>query len=203
MVVAWSSAARLKGQAYEVREIGRQLNVSTALVGSVRRSGERLRVMAQLIDTENGRYLWSETYDRQMQDLFAIQEEISRAIVTTLKIKLMDRPGAPAIRQGAYNLEAYTLYLKGRFQWNKRTAEGLKRGVQFFEQAIAVDPAFAPAPRLGGRGGVAGQAPVAARRPGQRADVWPIRHHPNRHTDSGANGYASSDGHFQLFLAVG
>jgi TolB-like protein/Tfp pilus assembly protein PilF len=145
MVVAWSSAARLKDQPYyDVREIGRQLNVSTVLVGSVRSSGERLRVMAQLVDTSNGRYLWTEIYDRQIEDLFAIQEEISRAIVRTLRIKLMDRPGAPAIRHGAYNLEAYNLYLKGRFHWNKRTAEGLNRGVQHFKQAIAIDPAFAP-----------------------------------------------------------
>jgi serine/threonine-protein kinase len=143
-VVAWSSAARLKGQPYDVREIGRQLNVGTVLVGSVRSSCERLRVMAQLVDTADGRYLWSETYDRQMQDLFAIQEEISSAIVRTLRIKLMDRPGAPAVRHGAYNLEAYNLYLKGRFQWNKRTAEGLKKGLEYAEQAIAVDPSFAP-----------------------------------------------------------
>jgi TolB-like protein len=143
MVVAWNSAVRLKGQSYDVREIGRQLNVSTVLVGSVRSSGERLRVMTQLIDTSNGRYLWSETYDRRMPDLFAIQEEISCAIVKTLRIKLLDRPGAPLIRRGAYNLEAYNLYLKGRFHWNKRTVDGLKRGVHYFEQAIAVDPAFA------------------------------------------------------------
>jgi serine/threonine-protein kinase len=134
-----SSAARLKGQPYDVREIGRQLNVSTVLVGSVRGSGERLRVMVQLVDTSNGRYLWSETYDRQIEDLFAIQEEISRAIVRTLQLKLI----APSIQHGAYNLEAYNLYLKGRFQWNKRTAEGLKRSVQLFEQAIAVDQGFA------------------------------------------------------------
>jgi TolB-like protein/Flp pilus assembly protein TadD len=139
MVVAWNSAARLKGQPYDVREIGRQLSVSTVLVGSVRGSGERLRVMAQLVDTSNGRYLWSETYERQIEDLFAIQEEISRAIVKTLQLKLI----APPIQHGVYNLAAYNLYLKGRFQWNKRTAEGLKRGVQLFEQAIAVDQDFA------------------------------------------------------------
>ena len=139
MVVAWSSAARLKGQPYDVREIGRQLNVSTVLVGSVRGSSDRLRVMAQLVDTSNGRYLWSETYDRQIEDLFAIQEEISRNIVKTLRLKLI----APSIQRDVYNLEAYNLYLKGRFQWNKRTAEGLKRSVQLFEQAIAVDQGFA------------------------------------------------------------
>jgi TolB-like protein/Flp pilus assembly protein TadD len=139
MVVAWSSAARLKGQPYDVREIGRQLNVSTVLVGSVRGSSDRLRVMAQLVDTSNGRYLWSETYDRQIEDLFAIQEEISRAIVKTLRLRLI----TPSIQHAEYNLEAYNLYLKGRFQWNKRTAEGLKRSVQLFEQAIAVDHGFA------------------------------------------------------------
>lgn len=144
MVVAWSSAARLRGQLFDVREIGRQLNVSAVLLGSIRTSGEHLRVMTQLVDTADGRYLWSETYDRQVKDLFAIQEEISRAIVKTLRIKLMDRPGAPAIRQGNYNLEAYNLYLMGRFHWNKRTVEGLKRGMQHFEQAVAVDPSFVP-----------------------------------------------------------
>src|SRR5260370_35096786 len=105
MVVAWSSAARLKGQPYDVREIGRQLSVSTVLVGSVRSSGDRLRVMAQLIDTSNGQYLGSETYDRQMPDLFAVQEEISRAIGKTRRTKLMDRPGAQASGRGADNLE--------------------------------------------------------------------------------------------------
>jgi serine/threonine-protein kinase len=143
-VVAWNSAARLKGQPYDIREVGRQLDVATILVGSVRKSGEKLRVMAQLVDASSREYLWSETYDRQIEDLFAIQEEISRAIVRTLQLRLLDQPGTSVIRRGAYNLEAYNLYLKGRFQWNKRTADGLKRGVQYFEQAIAVDPSFSP-----------------------------------------------------------
>ncbi len=139
MVVAWTSAARLKGQPYDVREIGRQLSVATVLVGSVRGSGGRLRVTAQLVDTSNGRYLWSETYDRQMEDLFAIQDDISRAIVRTLQIRLAGSPAG----HGAHNLEAYNLYLKGRFHGNKRTPEGLKRSKQHFEESIAVDPEFA------------------------------------------------------------
>jgi TolB-like protein/Flp pilus assembly protein TadD len=143
MVVAWSSAARLKGQPYDLREIGRQLKVSAVLVGSVRSSGVRLRVTAQLIDVASGRYLWSETYDRTIEDLFAIQEEISTAIVKTLPAQLMERPGSPAVRRNTYSVEAYNLYLKGRFQWNKRTDEGLKRSAQYFEQAIAIDPGFA------------------------------------------------------------
>lgn len=144
MVVAWNSAARLKGQAYDLREIGRQLNVATVLVGSVRSSCEQLRVMARLIDTADGRYLWSETYNRKMEDLFSIQEEISAAIVRTLRIKLLDRPGAPAIRHGAYNLEAYNLFLRGRFQSSKRTPEGLKAGLDYAGQSVAADPSFAP-----------------------------------------------------------
>jgi TolB-like protein/Flp pilus assembly protein TadD len=144
IVVAWNSAARLKGQPYDVRGIGLQLNVASVLMGSVRRSTERLRVTAQLIDTASGRYLWSETYDRRIEDLFAIEEEISSAIVTTLRIKLMDPRKAPAIRTGAHNLEAYNLFLKGRFHWNKRTADGLKRALDYAQQAIAVDPSFAP-----------------------------------------------------------
>ena len=145
MVVAWSSAARLKGQPYDIREIGRQLGVSTVLVGSVRGSGGRARVTAQLIETSSGRYLWSETYDRKIEDLFAIQEEIARAIVNTLPVVLLDRQGDPVIQRPAHNQEAYNLYLQGRFHWNKRTADGLELGARLFEQAIALEPDFAPA----------------------------------------------------------
>jgi serine/threonine-protein kinase len=143
MVVAWSSAARLKGRSYDVREIGRQLNVSTVLVGSVRGSPERVRVTVQLVDTATGRYLWSETYDRNMEHLFAIQEEISTAIVRAVPARLIDRGRAHPLPTPEH-LAAYNLYLKGRYQWNKRTGDGLRRGMQFFEQAVALDPAFAP-----------------------------------------------------------
>jgi tetratricopeptide (TPR) repeat protein len=128
-----------------VREIGRQLNVSAVLMGSVRRSKERLRVLAQLVETSGGQYLWSETYDRRMEDLFAIQEEISAAIVKTLRIRLMDQRQAPAMRRGANNLEAYNMFLKGRFHRNKRTADGLHRALEYTQQSIAIDPSFAPA----------------------------------------------------------
>jgi serine/threonine-protein kinase len=102
-------------------------------------------VTVQLIDTASGAYLWSEAYDRKMEDLFAIQEEIARAIVSMLPVVLRDRPGAPPSRRGAHNREAHNLYLQGRFHWNKRTADGLELGTRFFEQAIKVDPEFAPA----------------------------------------------------------
>jgi serine/threonine-protein kinase len=138
MVVAWNSAAKLKGPRYDVREIGRQLNVSAVLVGSVRGCPERIRVTVQLIDTSTARYLWSETYDRNIEHLFVIQEEISTAIVKTLAIKLVDRAPVQPDQKPAHNLD--NLYLKGRYHWNKRTSDGLSRSAQFFHQSIAADP---------------------------------------------------------------
>lgn len=142
-VVAWNSAAKLKGTPQDVYAIGEQLGVSTVLMGSVRRFGGRLRIIAQLIDASTGYYMWSETYDRMLEDLFAIQEEISRAIVQKLKIRLVMPRSAPVTSRSPYNVEAYNLYLKGRFHWNKRTGEGLKRSAEYFRQAIALEPGFA------------------------------------------------------------
>jgi TolB-like protein/Flp pilus assembly protein TadD len=138
-VVAWSSAARLKGKPHEVYEIGRQLKVGTVLEGSVRKAGDRLRITAQLINTSNGYYLWSESYDRQISDLFAVQDEIAHAIVNVLRDQLVERPAPPKRKREAANLESYNLYLKGRFFWNKRTEETLRKSIEYFEQAIAVE----------------------------------------------------------------
>jgi tetratricopeptide (TPR) repeat protein len=113
------------------------------LTGSVRGGTKRLRITAQLVDTANGYYLWSETYDRQMEDVFSIQEEISSAIVRTLRTKLTG--AMPAMKRSAHNLEAYNLYLKGRFHWNKRSWAGLNLSIQYFTDAIEIDPGFAMA----------------------------------------------------------
>ena len=96
-----------------------------------------------MVQTAHSSYLWSEAYDRQLRDLLQIQDEISRAIVGTLRIHLAGRFSAPAPRRAAYNFEAHNLYLKGRFEWNRRTPEGLRRSVRFFEQAIELEPGFA------------------------------------------------------------
>lgn len=141
-VVAWTSAAQLRGE-HDFRGVGQRLNVGAVLTGSVRKAGNRIRVTAQLIDTENSNYLWSEAYDRQLKDLFQIQDEISRAIVGTLRIQLAGRFSFPAIRPAAWNFEAHNLYLKGRFEWNRRTSEGMRRSERFFEQAIELEPGFA------------------------------------------------------------
>ena len=143
-VVAWHSAAQFRGEQLDIRAIAERLRVTSVLTGSVRISGTRLRVRAQLIDAASGTYLWSETYDRDATDVFAIQEEIARAIVRTLQIELTPRDTPQSLgriegRAGA-DIDSYELYLKGRYHWNKRTSDGLRRSVQFFEAARALDP---------------------------------------------------------------
>ena len=144
-VVAWSSAFQLKGKARDIRRIAEQLGVGAVLEGSVRRTIDRLRITAQLVDSADGRYLWSETYERALKDVFAVQDEISSAIVGTLRIKLTGPQGRSLITHYTENLQAYHLYLKGRFYWNKRTEEDFYKALGFFEQAIDIDPNYAPA----------------------------------------------------------
>jgi TolB-like protein/Flp pilus assembly protein TadD len=139
-VVAWHSAARMKGHQDDIFTIGERLKVGTVLTGSVRRSADHLRIAAQLVDTSNGYYLWSETYDRELRDLFAIQEEISCAIIKTLKVRLA---GGRTTARPPQNLEAYSHYLRGRFYWNQRTLDGLRKSVQCYEQALALEPELA------------------------------------------------------------
>jgi serine/threonine-protein kinase len=139
-VVAWNTAAQMKGREDDPAAVGEQLNVSNVLRGSVRRFGDRLRITAQLIDTCTGHYVWSENYERQFRDVFAIQAEIATAIVNALKLRLV-RPDAlqPKVHVPR-NLESYNLYLKGRFHANERTPEALKRSVICFQKAIVLDP---------------------------------------------------------------
>jgi TolB-like protein/tetratricopeptide (TPR) repeat protein len=137
-IVAWNTAAQLRGQEENLSGIRKRLNVATVLRGSVRRTPSRVRVTAQLIHAESGDYLWSEAYDRQMEDVFAIQEEMARAIVDALQLTL----SSGGVRKGE-NLACYQLCLQGRFLANKRTVDGLRRSVTCFEQAIVADPCAA------------------------------------------------------------
>jgi eukaryotic-like serine/threonine-protein kinase len=141
-VVAWNSAVKLKGRADDAAGAARALGVECALAGSVRRSHGRVRISVRLVDAATGFYLWSDVYDRQIQDLFAVQEEIARAIVATLADTLA-LPRPPAGRREPGSVEAYNLYLKGRYFWTQRTDEGLRKGAACFEQAIAADPTSA------------------------------------------------------------
>jgi len=142
-VAARTSAFQFKGKNVDIRTIGEELNVSTVLEGSVRKAGNTLRITAQLINVADGYHLWSETYERQLEDVFAIQEDISRSIVNALKVKLVSGEDAPIVKRYTHDLEAYNLYLKGRYHWNKRTEEGLQKGLDYFQQAIERDPTYA------------------------------------------------------------
>lgn len=142
-VVARTSSFAFKGKSEDIREIGRKLNVKALLEGSVRKVGNRLRVTAQLVNAADGYHLWSEKYDRDIEHIFAIQDEISLAIVDKLKVKLLKEEKARLVKRFTDNQEAYNLYLKGRWFWNKRTEEGLKKGAEYFEQAIERDPLYA------------------------------------------------------------
>jgi serine/threonine-protein kinase len=135
----------LKGKPQDVRAIGALLGAAWALEGTVRRAGDRLRITAQLTSTEDGRLLWSERYDRTLEDVFAIQEEIARTIVDTLRVTSFADLAEPVAKRYTRSVKAYGLYLKGRFAWNKRSQEGVTEAIGYFEEAIAEDPNYAPA----------------------------------------------------------
>jgi len=142
-VTARTSAFTAWARELDIREIGSKLNVENILEGSVRRAGTRIRITAQLIDIASGYHLWSERYEREMTDVFAIQDDIAHAIVDTLRVRLTkDRP---LIKRHTANPEAYTQYFRGRHYQEKRTPEGYARAKECFERALAEDPRFAPA----------------------------------------------------------
>ena len=131
-----------RGKNEDIRRIGQLLNVETVLEGSVRKSGNRLRVTAQLVKVRDGFHLWSERYDREMKDVFDIQDDISRAIVAALEVQLGSQADAKLVRPQTASLEAYELCVKGRGHWNQRGL-GLKKGLYYFELALLEDPNYA------------------------------------------------------------
>jgi serine/threonine-protein kinase len=138
-----TSTFSFKGQKTDVREIGQKLNVKMVLEGSVQVVGDRLRVAAQLINAEDGFQLWSDRYERKMEDIFAIQDEIGRAIVDTMKIEILGDKSTASSKSSTLNLEAYSLYLKGLYLWNKRGKEDLEKSIDFFQAAIDRDRSYA------------------------------------------------------------
>lgn len=141
-VAARTSSFSFKGKNEDVTEIGRSLRVATVLEGSVRRYGQQVRITAQLVKTADGYHIWSEVYERELADIFAVQEEIARKIVDKLKVELMAGSDSRLVQQHTENLEAYNLYLKGRFFWNQREA-GLLKAIEYLEQAVEADPQYA------------------------------------------------------------
>jgi len=141
-VASRTSSFSFKGATQDIRAIAERLQVSAVLEGSVRRADTKLRVTAQLISAADGFHLWSATYEREMKDVFAIQDEIARAIVNALKVKLTSEPRLALVEPHTDNVEAYALYLKARYFWRRKSASGLKKGIEYFEQAIALDPRY-------------------------------------------------------------
>ncbi len=141
-VVARTSAFAFKGKNEDLRVIGDRLNVRTVLEGSVRRAGARLRTTAQLVKVEDGFPLWSERYDHELQDIFDVQDEISRAIVTALRVEWLE-PSSAAAPQPAVASHAWELYLKARYHWNQRSDTGIQQSVEYLNQALAAEPTFA------------------------------------------------------------
>ena len=143
-VAARTSAFSFKGKNVDLRSIGDQLSVATVLEGSVRRAGNRLRITAQLINVSDGYHLWSERYDREMTDVFAIQDEIAHAIADKLTVTLGAGKSKTAPARPTDNIEAYELYLKGKAIEHRR-GPGLRTAVELYEQAVALDPDFGAA----------------------------------------------------------
>jgi adenylate cyclase len=142
-VIARTSVIRYKGLTKPVTDIARELNVGTVLEGSVRVAGKKLRITAQLIDARSEEHLWSETYDRELEDVFAIQSDIAKRIAKELKIKVLRSETLQLDKKATGIPEAYSLYLQGRHSLNTRTEKSLKEAVRYFENSIKRDPRFA------------------------------------------------------------
>jgi serine/threonine-protein kinase len=141
-VAARTSSFSFKGEKLDVQQAGERLKVGTVLEGSVRQAGDQLRVTAQLINVDDGYHLWSQRWDRRIDDVFAVQDEIATAIADRFKVALTT-PGTPLVKPATNDIKAYEFYLKGRYLWNRRTEAGLEQSIDYFEQAIERDPGFA------------------------------------------------------------
>ncbi len=142
-VASRTTVFALKGKPQDVRAIGALLDCAYVLEGTVRRAGSQLRITAQLSSTQDGRLLWSQRFDRQLDDVLAIQDEISRTIVNTLRAGALGEVVEPAARRHTQNVRAYSLFLKGRYEMGLRTQSGLANAIRYFKQAIEEDPQYA------------------------------------------------------------
>ena len=144
-VAARTSAFSFRGENRDVTEIGQKLRVAAVLEGSVRKAGQQVRIAAQLVNAADGFHIWSEVYDRELADIFVLQEEIARTIVEKLQVQFLGPVDTPHVARQTENLEAYNLCLKGRYFCNQRTVNGLRASIDYFQQAIALDDAYAQA----------------------------------------------------------
>ncbi|MGH9949162.1 MAG: tetratricopeptide repeat protein [Pyrinomonadaceae bacterium] len=144
-VAARTSAFSFKGKDTEISEIGQKLGVRNILEGSVRKSGDRLRITVQLVNASDGYHVWSERYDREMRDIFDVQDEITLAVVDALKLKLFGDVKSAVLKKATENAEAHELYLRGRALWSRRTYPDFTKAIRCFERAIELDPIYASA----------------------------------------------------------
>jgi TolB-like protein/Flp pilus assembly protein TadD len=144
-VISRTSAMHYKGTDKPLRQIAQELNVAHVLEGSVRQSGDRVRITAQLIDARTDEHLWAQSYDDDLRDIFRVQEQIARQVVQSLQLELGDREQTALVRQGTRDPEAYQLYRRARYLWNTRSREGHQRAEEYYKQAIARDSLYADA----------------------------------------------------------
>ncbi|MGD8396450.1 MAG: protein kinase, partial [Candidatus Eiseniibacteriota bacterium] len=144
-VISMTSVMAYKSADRNLKHIGEELGVTNILEGSIQREGGRIRVHAQLINAADDAHLWSETYDRSLEDVFSVQDDISKAIVAAMRVELLGVSAHALERQQTRSVEAYDLYARGRFLWSKRTDADIRRSIDYFEQAIALDPDYAMA----------------------------------------------------------
>ncbi len=144
-VAARTSAFAFKGSNTNISEIARELKVENVLEGSVRKSGNKVRITAQLIRADSGYHLWSKTYDRELDNIFAVQDEIAQSIADAMKVTLDIDTGTSGNLTGTTSTDAYDAYLRGMNQWHLRTGDSLRNSIDLFGEAIAIDPGFAKA----------------------------------------------------------
>jgi adenylate cyclase len=142
-VVARTSAMRFKGEKATANRIGQELKVGSLVEGSVRKSKNRVRITVQLVDTQSEEDLWTETYDRDLQDIFSVQSDIAQQVAKALELRLGVRESSAIRQQQTQNPDAYSLYLKGRNRWNARSENEINRAIKYFEEAIGRDPQYA------------------------------------------------------------
>jgi TolB-like protein/Tfp pilus assembly protein PilF len=144
-VAARTSSFSYRGSSKDVREIGRELGVGAVLEGSVRRDGDQVRITAQLINADDGFHLWSDTYTRELSGVFAVQDDISHAIVEALEVSLIGGTGTALVSEPTESPAAYDEFLRGRYEWNRRGKKGMNAALTHFGRAVELDPDFAPA----------------------------------------------------------
>jgi adenylate cyclase len=144
-VISRTSVMRYKDAPIQVSQIGQELSVGSVLEGSVRKAGNKVRITAQLIRVEGDRHVWSQSYDRDLTDVFAIQADIAEQVAGSLKIQLLSREKESIRKEATSSTDAYTLYLKGRYHWGERTDENTRKALKYFEEATRIDHEYAMA----------------------------------------------------------